>query len=241
MIALMYQKPDDHIKFLEECLERVKIEEKVRWHTFIDPLPDIPKTHARIKSESDRSSNTANEITLYHSRDFVKNEMPLPPIGAYTKTDVSNYVAESQNDANTLTEKVFNSHIMSEVKTNEDLWYSKYTERKIDTSCLEGKPVIFVLGMFIVLVFSRCSFTKDCDTVTHVKSAFGIQSISKGSLQSTTFLKKGLQHSCFPVNFAKVSRKDFFETSPGDCFCIVLLFLHCFALQSYSQEQFLKI
>ena len=27
-------------------------------------------------------------------------------------------------------------------------WYAKYTEKKIDTSCLHGKPVIFVLGMF---------------------------------------------------------------------------------------------
>ena len=221
MTALMYQKPDDHIKFLEECLERVKIEEKVRWHTFIDPLPEIPKTRGRIKSESGRSSNTANEITLYHSRDFVKNETPLPPIGAHKKTDISNYVVESQNDANALTEKVFNSHIMSDVKKNEDLWYSEYTERKIDTSCLEGKPVIFVLGMFIVLLFSRGSFTKDCNTVTHVRFAVGIQSISKGSLHSTTLSKKGLQHSFFPVNFAKVFRKGFFETLPG------LLCLHC--------------
>ena len=27
-------------------------------------------------------------------------------------------------------------------------WYAKYTEKKVDTSCLLGKPVIFVLGMF---------------------------------------------------------------------------------------------
>ena len=220
MTALMYQKPDDHIKFLEECLEHVKIEEKVRWHTFIDPLPEIPKTNGRIKSESDRCSNAANETTLYHSRDFVKNETPLPPIGAHKKTDISNYVAESQNDANALTEKVFSSHIMSRVRKNEDLWYSENTERKLDTSCLEGKPVIFVLGMFIVLVFSRACFTKDCDTVTHVRSAVEIQNISKASLQSTNLLKK-CPTQLFSYEFGKSFQKSFFKTLPH------LLCLHC--------------
>ena len=33
-------------------------------------------------------------------------------------------------------------------------WYATYTEKKIDTSCLLGKPVIFVLGMFFFLSYS---------------------------------------------------------------------------------------
>ena len=33
-------------------------------------------------------------------------------------------------------------------------WYATYAEKKIDTSCLLGKPVIFVLGMFFFLSYS---------------------------------------------------------------------------------------
>ena len=49
MTGLMYYRPDDHIKYLQECLGKVKDEgmDNMRWNIFIDahrgkaPLPPI--------------------------------------------------------------------------------------------------------------------------------------------------------------------------------------------------------
>ena len=49
MTGLMYYRPDDHIKYLQDCLTKVKAEgmDNVRWNIFIDahrgktPLPPI--------------------------------------------------------------------------------------------------------------------------------------------------------------------------------------------------------
>ena len=39
------------------------------------------------------------------------------------------------------------------------------------------------------------------------------------SLKPATLIELRLRHSFFPVNFAKLSRKLFYRTSPSDCFC----------------------
>ena len=51
MTALMYKKPTDHLEFLQSCLDKAKDQRKVHWHTFIDPLPPIPKAAGPIVSE----------------------------------------------------------------------------------------------------------------------------------------------------------------------------------------------
>lgn len=156
MTALMYEKPNDHIKFLEDCLQKAKVEDKVRWHTFLDPLPDIPKTQGKIHSELGPSKQN-NPITISHSKSFAKKDSVLPPI-TVKPNDSQTYITESENGANQITEKVFQNHIDTPESSNQldnietavvsdKPWYAEYTEREIDTSCLAGKPVIFVLGI----------------------------------------------------------------------------------------------
>ena len=42
-------------------------------------------------------------------------------------------------------------------------------------------------------------------------------------LKAYNFIKKRLQHRCFPVKFAKFLETPFLESIPGGCFCIVKL------------------
>ena len=39
-------------------------------------------------------------------------------------------------------------------------------------------------------------------------------------LQLCSFIKRGLQHRCFPVTFVKILRTTFFINNSGGCFCI---------------------
>ena len=39
-----------------------------------------------------------------------------------------------------------------------------------------------------------------------------------------TLLKKRFWHRCFPMNFAKFLKNNFFRTPLGDCFCLFLIF-----------------
>ena len=73
MTALMYKKPDDHIKFLEECLNKAQNERRINWHTFIEPLPPIPKTSDKIHAESGQNE-------AYSPSPVFKKSDPLPPI-----------------------------------------------------------------------------------------------------------------------------------------------------------------
>lgn len=73
MTALMYKKPDDHIKFLEDCLNKAQNERRINWHTFIEPLPPIPKTSDKIHVESVQNDS-------YSPSPVLKKPNPLPPI-----------------------------------------------------------------------------------------------------------------------------------------------------------------
>jgi len=139
MTALMYKKPEDHIQFLEVCLEKAKADPKIRWHSFIEPLPPIPRSNEKIQTEAE--------------------------IDRVDSPEASQFIPENQNKANTLAEKVFQEHIndinaldenqhegvhidqnQKDTSYNERPWYADYTEKQVDTSGIQGKPIVFVLG-----------------------------------------------------------------------------------------------
>lgn len=191
MTALMYEKPNDHIKFLEDCLQKAKVEDKVRWHTFLDPLPDIPKTQGKIHSELGPSKQN-NPITISHSKNFAKKDSVLPPI-TVKPNDSQTYITESENGANQITEKVFQNHIDTPESSKEldnigiavvsdRPWYAEYTEREIDTSCLAGKPVIFVLGGPGSGKGTQCAKIVDKYNFTHLSAGDLLRGeVTKGS------------------------------------------------------------
>ena len=82
MTALMYKKPDDHIKFLEECLSKAEKEKKIQWHTFIEPLPPIPKDTGKIQSEQAMLQEERPEMQEEkpQASPFLETSQPLPPI-----------------------------------------------------------------------------------------------------------------------------------------------------------------
>lgn len=142
MTALMYKKPENHIQFLEDCLDKAKKDPKVRWHSFIEPLPPIPKATEKIQSETstprDVSSDSAERTDSKQTENSVEEK----------KDEVS---------ANTLAEQVFKKHIddinsLDDKNDNEEEverpWYADYTEKNIDTSVIQGKPIVFVLGRY---------------------------------------------------------------------------------------------
>ena len=93
MTALMYKKPDDHIKFLEECLNKAETEKKIQWHTFLDPLPPIPKTDGKICSESEdqlQSRSSGSSLS--------KHNNPLPPISHHEHKNEDEPVALKDDD-----------------------------------------------------------------------------------------------------------------------------------------------
>lgn len=164
MTALMYKKPDDHIKFLETCLERAKEDPKIRWHSFIEPLPPIPKENGKIQSEK---TGQPGIMKIERTPTFAKDECVLPPIKTENELGVT-----SQNDANSLAEKVFQEHMSNDLTAKSDdidtlnnpvveesrPWYADYTEKKVDTSALQGKPIVFVLGKNSFCKYSEINF-----------------------------------------------------------------------------------
>ena len=143
MTALMYKKPENHIQFLEDCLDKAKQDPKVRWHSFIEPLPPIPKATEKIQSEASTPREFSTDL----------------PEKTDSKQTENNVVEEKKDEASastsTLAEQVFKKH-MDEINSLDDknddaeeierLWYADYTERNIDTSVIQGKPIVFVLG-----------------------------------------------------------------------------------------------
>ena len=60
---------------------------------------------------------------------------------------------------------------------------------------------------------------------TCVGVSFCLWSLCVGGLRPATLLKRGLQHRCFFVKFAKFLRTLFLQNTSGGCFCMVSLFL----------------
>jgi len=161
MTALMYKKPDDHIKFLEECLSKAETERKIQWHTFLDPLPPIPKTDGKICSESEdqlQSRSSAGSLP--------KHNNPLPPISHHelknesksgalkdkdkvtTKQEEAGYELNSipsiDDDAG-LEEKELPIEEKEEIKRK--LSESVATQRSSVESLMQIKaPIVFVVG-----------------------------------------------------------------------------------------------
>ncbi len=98
----MYQKPEDHIGFLGDCLSKAKKEPKINWHTFIEPLPPIPSSGEKILSENVETEK--GKTSPLHSRvltsPLLKKPEPLPPISS---TD--DQVSQKLHHSNTETEQ----------------------------------------------------------------------------------------------------------------------------------------
>ena len=65
MTGLMYYRPEDHVRYLQECLEKLKLEgpdhSAIEWSKFIEqrirtPLPPIPSSKQNGHSRSGRNS-----------------------------------------------------------------------------------------------------------------------------------------------------------------------------------------
>lgn len=85
MTGLMFHRPTDHIQYLIECLEKVKVkgQEELRWNMFIEmqrsktPLPPITPGNGRRPVSRERSMTPKEERTVTPTR----TATPLPPIG----------------------------------------------------------------------------------------------------------------------------------------------------------------
>eukprot|EP00794_Sanderia_malayensis_P016052 gene16052-17674_t len=98
MTALMYQKPEDHIQFLGDCLSKAKKEDKINWHTFIEPLPPIPTSGAKIHSENESSDErkTSPIPQVASTSPALKKPEPLPPIVSDRDKKATPEVGEKQ-------------------------------------------------------------------------------------------------------------------------------------------------
>ena len=122
LTGLLYNKPKDHLAFLENCISLAKTEKDIKWNTFLDahkkPLPPIPKADGRIKSEA-----TTDEVRTFATEPEMKVKQPLPPI------NMSGPRVSIDSDKE-LTEK--------NILTSE-------SEEEIDME-FSGQRIVFVLG-----------------------------------------------------------------------------------------------
>ncbi|XP_070176220.1 uncharacterized protein [Littorina saxatilis] len=98
MTGLMFHQPTDHIKYLIECLEKVKAkgQDELRWNMFIEmqrsktPLPPITPSNGRRPMSRERSMTPKDVEAKENEVDGTSQEensteprvaTPLPPIG----------------------------------------------------------------------------------------------------------------------------------------------------------------
>ena len=159
MTALMYKKPDDHIKFLEECLSKAEKENKIQWHTFIEPLPPIPKSAGKIRSENSEQLHSRKSISPVSP--IPKHVDPLPPI--------SHHESPQENESDTLVEES-----TTEEKAVDDSSLAKVDSKiSIDDDVgLEekGLPSEEKEELEMMLSQSAESQNKSFDTVTQIKA-----------------------------------------------------------------------
>ena len=156
----MYKKPDNHIQFLEECLNKAKAEDQIKWNSFIEPLPPISKSEGPIHSEN---VFKIQETVKEWSKDTVDADnnvlgtrsasKPLPPI--------INKKQLSIEDDHGLTEKCLTPsppRILDderqqheEQKQDRDHRIHHYKEEQQQQQQEQkeeiSQPIIFVLGM----------------------------------------------------------------------------------------------
>lgn len=127
LTGLLYNKPEDHLSFLEQCIAVAKSEKNdIKWNTFLDlnkkPLPPIPKGDGPLRTEGQEEDNIATFATEPGVE--IKNKQPLPPIGGRSIDD----------DEKDLTEK----DIITPVDSDEE-------EEEVEVE-FSGQRIVFVLG-----------------------------------------------------------------------------------------------
>lgn len=187
MTALMYKKPDDHIKFLEECLSKAEKEKKIQWHTFIEPLPPIPKSSDKIRSENEdekqlqgtksvspvlKQTDPLPPIT-HHESGHSKLENNLPNISAtgieedtqmITEQDLSDDSSAPKMDSTIsidddagLEERDLSGEDNSELQ--QKLSISALNQHNFAESIIQVEsPILFILGMYFSLIFLEIIF-----------------------------------------------------------------------------------
>lgn len=129
LTGLLYNKPEDHLSFLEQCIAVAKSTEKndIKWNSFLDlnkkPLPPIPKGDGPLRSEGQDGNNMATFATEPGAE--IRNKQPLPPIGGR----VIEY-----DDEKDLTEK----NIVTPVDSEEE-------EEDVEVE-FSGQRIVYVLG-----------------------------------------------------------------------------------------------
>ena len=144
LTGLLYNKPEDHLKFLGECIDSAKNLPNLKWDTFVDlskkPLPAIPKAHnGPIRSESYDLDEPLFPSKTFPTQPIVemKIQTKLPPIKH--ENDIEDPLDNNNDYPNG--EKI---DVADDVdnKDTELLWEKQFDKQR----------VIFVLGKFNILL-----------------------------------------------------------------------------------------
>lgn len=137
LTGLLYNKPDDHLQFLGDCINSAKKIPSLKWDSFLDhskkPLPAIPRvSDGPIRSESFGLSDEPAFPTFKTEPVLeMKLQTKLPAIRKDNKDDVP---VNSNNNS-------YHGSI-NEYSVKEESGLTLFT----------NQTVIFVLGELIVLV-----------------------------------------------------------------------------------------
>ena len=143
LTGLLYNKPDDHLQFLGDCINSAKTIPNLKWDTFLDhskkPLPAIPKTtDGPIRSESFGLSDESVFPTFKTEPVLeMKIQTKLPAIGADSG---------QQEDGNDAIDKVAVNAIFV-VKDDIDT--------PVKENLFKNQTVVFVLGKMFFYCFSE--------------------------------------------------------------------------------------
>ena len=141
LTGLLYNKPDDHLQFLGDCINSAKNIPNLKWDTFLDhskkPLPAIPKTtDGPIRSESFGLSNETVFPTFETEPVLeMKLQTKLPAIRNNSKQ--SDDLIDG--DASIINESFNKNNNTTDVPVKQNLF--------------KDQTVIFVLGKMICLIF----------------------------------------------------------------------------------------
>lgn len=146
LTGLLYNKPDDHLQFLGDCINSARNIPNLKWDTFLDhskkPLPAIPKTtDGPIRSESFGLSDEPVFPTFKTEPVLeMKIQTKLPAIG----TD--NKLQEDSNDA-------------VDDETMNEIFVKDRMDMSAKENLFKNQTVVFVLGKIMLFYFWKFFFS----------------------------------------------------------------------------------
>ncbi len=144
LTGLLYNKPDDHLQFLGDCINSAKKISNLKWDTFLDhnknPLPAIPRTtDGPIRSESFGLSDEPVFPTFETE----------PVIEMKIQTKLPAIRKDSEHEAESI-------DIIDDQTVNETLVKDK-SEEPVKENLFKNQNVIFVLGKVIITGIAQFS------------------------------------------------------------------------------------